>query len=120
MNSRTRCFEILNILQQQHEVKVSDLAQQFNTSEMTIRRDLNFLTRQYNITRTHGGATLQQDSVVRTISFDEDKITHKEAKELIARKAAELIESRQRIFIDAGSILKRLSSLPCPKEFSLF
>lgn len=103
MSSRMRCFEILNILQQQHEVKVSDLAKQFNTSEMTIRRDLNFLAQQYNITRTHGGAALQQDAVVRTISFDESKITHKEVKELIAQKATELIEFRQRIFIDAGS-----------------
>lgn len=108
MSNRMRCFEILNLLQQQHEVKVSDLARQFNTSEMTIRRDLNFLTQQYNITRTHGGAALQQDSVVRTISFDENKIMHKEAKEMIARTAAAQVEYRQRIFIDAGSTTRQM------------
>ena len=96
MNTRTRCLAILDMLQKQHQVKVGELADTFNTSEMTIRRDLNFLTQQYNITRTHGGATLAQDSVVRMISFDEAKIEHKEAKELIARKAMELFRSNYR------------------------
>ena len=108
MNTRTRCLAILDMLQKQHQVKVGELADTFNTSEMTIRRDLNFLTQQYNITRTHGGATLAQDSVVRMISFDEAKIEHKEAKELIARKAMELVDFRQRIFIDSGSTTRNM------------
>lgn len=108
MSARARCLEILDLMQKQHEVKVSDLANHFNTSEMTIRRDLNFLARQYNITRTHGGAVLSENSVVRTISFDEAKISNKEAKELIARKAVEKVEFRQRIFIDAGSTTRNM------------
>ena len=103
MKARMRYLEILDILQTQHEVNVSELAKHFQTSEMTIRRDLNFLAKQYNITRTHGGATLMQDSVVRAISFDENKIAHKEFKELIAQRAVQQVEFRQRIFIDAGS-----------------
>lgn len=108
MNTRTRCMAILEILQNQHQVKVSELAEKFQTSEMTIRRDLNLLAQQYNINRTHGGAALAQDSVVRTISFDDAKIEHKEAKEQISRKAVELVEFRQRIFIDAGSTTRNM------------
>jgi DeoR/GlpR family transcriptional regulator of sugar metabolism len=108
MNTRTRCLAILDILQKQHQVKVNELAEVFQTSEMTIRRDLNLLTQQYNITRTHGGAMLAQDSVVRMISFDDAKIEHKEAKELIAQKAVELLDNRQRIFIDAGSTTRHM------------
>lgn len=108
MNSRTRCLAILNLLQEEHEVKVSALAKRFDTSEMTIRRDLNILTQQYNVTRTHGGAVLSHDSVVRAISFDEARIEHKEAKERIARKAVELVEVRQRIFIDSGSTTRQM------------
>lgn len=70
---------------------------------MTIRRDLNMLATQYNITRTHGGAYMSNEPIVRMISFDENRISHKEAKEKIAAKAAALIRNRQRIFIDAGS-----------------
>lgn len=108
MNARSRCMEILNIMQEKHEVKVGDLSKRFGTSDMTIRRDLNFLAQQYNISRTHGGAAILEGSVVKTISFDETKIPHKEAKEVIARKAAELVEFRQRIFIDAGSTVRQI------------
>ena len=108
MNTRTRCMAILDILLKQHQVKVGELAEMFKTSEMTIRRDLNLLAQQYNITRTHGGAVLAQDSVVRLISFDDAKIEHKEAKELISKKAVELLEPRQRIYIDSGSTTRNM------------
>ena len=83
MKKSERCLAILEILQRQHKVKVTDLAQRFGISEMTIRRDLNFLARQYNISRTHGGAELGNQPVVRMISFDEARIAHKETKEKI-------------------------------------
>lgn len=103
MKKSERCLAILEILQKQHEVSVSDLSKQFGISEMTVRRDLNALAQQYNISRTHGGAELGNQSVVRMISFDESRIAHKENKEKIAALAATMIQDGQRIFIDAGS-----------------
>lgn len=103
MNRGERCMRILNILQEKHVVQVSQLAREFNISEMTARRDLNLLSQQYNITRTHGGATLNKESVVRVISFDESRILNLEAKEKIAEKAASFVRDGQRIFVDAGS-----------------
>lgn len=41
--------------------------------------------------------------VVRMISFDESRISHREDKDRIAAMGASLIRSGQRIFIDAGS-----------------
>ena len=61
--------------------KVNELAKRFGISEMTVRRDLNLLARQYNITRTHGGALMANQPVVRMISFDESRISNREAKE---------------------------------------
>lgn len=103
VNKSERCLAILDMLQKQHKVEVNELARVFGISEMTIRRDLNFLARQYNITRTHGGAMMANQPVVRMISFDESRISHREAKEKIAATAASLIRNGQRIFIDAGS-----------------
>lgn len=103
MNKSERRLEILDILQKQHKADVADLAEKFSVSEMTVRRDLNFLAEQYNITRTHGGAELGNQPVVKIISFDESRISNREAKEKIARMAATLVRSGQRIFIDAGS-----------------
>lgn len=103
VNKSERCLAILDILQKQHKVEVNELAKLFGISEMTVRRDLNLLARQYNITRTHGGALMANQPVVRMISFDESRISNREAKEKIAAKAATLIKNGQRIFIDAGS-----------------
>lgn len=109
MDARTRCLKILDLLQQQHKVEVKSLAEMFETSEMTIRRDLSILTQQYNIIRTHGGAKLAQDSVVRTISFDENKIENKEQKKAIAKLAASKIGYKQKIFIDSGSTTRQMT-----------
>ena len=103
MKKSERCLAILDILQKQHKVEVNDLARRFDISEMTVRRDLNFLACQYNITRTHGGAELGNQPVVRMISFDEARIAHRENKEKIAALAATMIRNGQRIFVDAGS-----------------
>lgn len=103
MDKSERCMTILDQLQKEHRVSVDVLAKQFGVSEMTIRRDLNFLAQQYNITRTHGGAFVTNQSVVRMVSFDENRISHREEKEKIAACAARLIKNGQRLFIDAGS-----------------
>lgn len=110
MDRSTRCLSILNILRSQGTVSVAELSEKFLTSEMTIRRDLKFLSEQYNVKRTHGGAMIPEagQPVVRMISFDEQRIGHKSEKELIAKKAAELIQPRQRIFIDAGSTARNI------------
>ena len=103
MNKSERHLAFLEILQNHHKVSVENLAERFHTSLMTIRRDLNELAEQYNITRTHGGAMLGNQPLVRMVSFDESRIEHREEKEKIASKAAGLIRNGQRIYIDSGS-----------------
>ena len=111
MTKSERCLRILELLQEQEKVEVADLAEKFQTSEMTIRRDLGFLSSQYNIKRVYGGATLVQSGlpVIRDVSFDEERIKNKDKKEIIAKKAASLIQPRQRIFIDAGSTTRAIA-----------
>ncbi len=112
MDKSARCLEILDLLQIEGKVDVSDLAARFNTSEMTIRRDLNKLAKDYNVTRTYGGAILPQNGIpiIKPGTFDDERITNKEAKARIAQKAASLIQFRQRIFIDAGSTTRGISN----------
>ena len=68
MKKNERCLAILEILQKQHKVTVTELAEKFDISEMTVRRDLNSLAREYNISRTHGGAELGNQPVVRMMN----------------------------------------------------
>ena len=48
-------------------------------------------------------------SIVKMGTFDEKRISHREAKLKIAKKAASLIQFRQRIFIDAGSTTRNIA-----------
>ena len=105
MDKASRGLKILDMLQENGRVNVTELSELFDTSEMTIRRDLNILAKKYNIVRTHGGATMPQNGspIIKTETFVEEKISHRDQKDVIAKKAAELIEFRQRVFIDPGS-----------------
>lgn len=108
MKRADRHTAIIELLQKEHEVRVSDLSKTLGTAEMTIRRDLNMLTKEYNITRTHGGAKLESPSLIKIISFDEARIKNKEEKNVIAMNSAHKIKDGQRIFIDAGSTTRKL------------
>ena len=94
VNKSERCLAILEILQKQHKVTVDELSEKFGISKMTVRRDLNFLSNQYNIDRTHGGAELGNQPVVRMISFDD--LMHKCKLRLLLKGQAKRILCQRR------------------------
>lgn len=108
MNSRERCLVILDTLEKQQKVEVKELAKHFGVSEMTVRRDLNRLSEQYNIVRTYGGAIMENQPVVRLTSYDDSRLMNVDKKEKIAAKAASLVKNGQRIFIDGGSTARSM------------
>jgi DeoR/GlpR family transcriptional regulator of sugar metabolism len=57
--------EILGILHRDGRVLVKDLARHFRISQITIRKDLEFLDGQGVIQRTHGGALPVRCSIRR-------------------------------------------------------
>ena len=105
MKKTERNLKILELLQNNEKVEVHELAKMFRSSEMTIRRDLNSLSKKYNLTRTYGGAVLSKagSPIIKMETFDEEHISNKEEKIKIEKKAASLVQFRQRIFVDAGS-----------------
>ena len=58
MLTTDRRAQILEILRQNGSVTVSKLAEKFETSESTIRRDLLALSQLGKINKVHGGATV--------------------------------------------------------------
>ena len=102
MLANQRREKILELLKEDGSAKVINLAKIFKVSEVTIRQDLEKLEQDGYIKREHGGAFLKnvENSVKSFSVLNQDNI---EKKQLIAKKAAELIETGETIILDSGS-----------------
>ena len=102
MLANQRRDKIMELLREDGSAKVINLAKIFKVSEVTIRQDLEKLEQDGLIKREHGGAFLKnvEHSVKSFTILNQDNI---EQKQIIGRKAAELIESGETIILDSGS-----------------
>ncbi|GAF25773.1 transcriptional regulators of sugar metabolism [Moorella thermoacetica Y72] len=110
MFSNERKQKIIEILLQTPSVRVAELSNLFQVSEVTIRRDLQELEAAGLLKRTHGGAVS-----ITTASFEpalvEKEEEHLEEKKAIARAAVDLIAEGDTILLDAGSTTLQLARL---------
>ncbi|SCP97646.1 DeoR/GlpR family DNA-binding transcription regulator [Anaerobium acetethylicum] len=94
--------EILKYMTGKDVVYMQDLADELDISLSTIRRDLQALQEEGEVVLMRGGAAriMQRD-------FDEPvvrkKLINSEAKEIIAKKAAALVEDGDCIYVDSGT-----------------
>jgi DeoR family transcriptional regulator of aga operon len=93
---------ILQCLDREGSVLVSDLAEELVVSAVTIRNDLKSLADEGLAFRTHGGA-VKADFTLVDRSLSEKQKLYSEAKSAIARKAATFIREGQSIILDSGS-----------------
>lgn len=94
-NTQQRRHQILALLNEAGEASVEQLARQFETSEVTIRKDLTAMENHGLLLRRHGGAI----PVPRELVVEE---APSEVKRAIGRAAAALIRDHHRIVIDYG------------------
>ena len=98
------------LLAERGEVAITELAERFEVSEMTIRRDLEALEEAGAAKRVRGGA-------IATVSrgyeppYAARATTEIEAKRAIARAAAERIEDGETVILDVGSTTLELARL---------
>lgn len=93
---------IVDLLNQQGEVSVDALAQRFETSEVTIRKDLAELEQNGLLLRRYGGAVPMPGELV-TEPEARSTTELSERKKSLARVAAELIQDHNRLIIDSGT-----------------
>ena len=87
------------------EVTIGELTKEFSRwSEMTLRRDLDFLAKEGVVILTRGGARLMPSSygVSEDVYAEREKIGSV-GKQQIAEKAVKLVEPGMGIFIDSGT-----------------
>ncbi len=109
---------IVEIIKNDYTARSSQLSLHLNVSEMTIRRDLAVLERQGMVKRTHGGAVFRHERMTDKFKYLESKEENPEDKEKIARKAAELIEPHDVVFVGEGTTASLILSyvdreMPC-------
>ena len=109
-NKQERLNQILLLLQKRHSISVSELSQLLHVSDMTIRRDLDYLQNNSLVTRGHGMAyykanSSEEDILLSENNYDlsEEKIRMNPEKERIGRFAVTLLEPDDNIIIDTGS-----------------
>jgi len=102
-NTQQRRHNIIADLNTQGEVTVDSLAKQFDTSEVTIRKDLAALENSGLLLRRYGGAIALPSEIteVKTDPLSQQKL-------LIAKSAAKLIRDHNRIIIDSGQTTSAL------------
>ncbi len=95
---------ILQKLLKTKSVTVKELAKELYASEPSIRRDLKVLEAQGLVRRVHGGAVLEErsDSLMK-IPFVIRELENYDAKLIIAKKAAELVNDGDTVMLDASS-----------------
>ena len=101
-----RHARILGLVNRNGFVSVSEIAESFSVSDMTIRRDLWALEDKGMLQRTHGGAVgIGRREVFDAAepAFSSRRRQNAAAKAAIARKAAQLIGVRESIGLDVGT-----------------
>ncbi len=97
-NTQQRRHTILARVNQHGEVSVEALALEFETSEVTIRKDLTALEKSGLLLRRYGGAIALPKEIVAKGNEKSDTLR----KMAIAKAASALIKDHNRIIIDSG------------------
>ena len=95
-------------------VKVSELADLLGVTQTTIRKDLTYLESQGLLQRAHGSAIPTTTQMV-DINLSAKKLKNFEAKQKIAAKAAQLIQSDDSILVASGSTISLFAEALKPK-----
>ena len=103
MLNEERRRAILDMMQHDGRVLVADLAEQFQTSQVTIRKDLEILHVRGLVHRTHGGALPTRQGALEDPTLREKEKLYRKEKLSIARAAARLVAEGQVVILDSGT-----------------
>ncbi|TVX98708.1 DeoR/GlpR family DNA-binding transcription regulator [Cohnella terricola] len=112
----TRHQSILELLQSQGTVQVSELSERFDVTSKTIREDLEKLEEKGLLKRIHGGAIGRSDENEPMLPLQIPNTQRIKEKEAIALHALRYIREDDIIALDAGSttleIAKKIPDMP--------
>jgi DeoR family transcriptional regulator of aga operon len=101
---------IIKILEKENRVLITELCKTFNTTAVTIRKDLDLLEQEGVLKRTHGGAILHRP-LFHGLALNEKEKLHSDEKERIAAEAVKHISEGDVIILDSGSTTSSLARM---------
>jgi DeoR family transcriptional regulator of aga operon len=107
--------KILEQLYQNRQVSIFQLKKQFHVSEVTLRKDLQYLENRKLLIRSRGGAMLPV-KIGDDLSVDKRKVLNLAKKKSIALAGCSLIKNGDTIILDSGTTLMELAKQLKGKE----
>ena len=102
-----RQMEIVERAKRKGRVLVEELADEFDVTPQTVRKDLNELCEKRILTRIHGGALFP--SSTHNMQYEQRRQIAAAEKRLIGEAAAELIPDDASLFINIGTTTEAVS-----------
>lgn len=110
---------ILEKLQDEKKVVVSELSTLFDVSEETIRRDLDKLDKEGLATKSYGGAVLNENSSL-DMPFNVRKKRNMQGKQIIADLVSGLVQEGEHIIVDPSTTsMAIVKALKCRKRLTV-
>ncbi len=109
MNKYERLDEVANLVNKKGTIRIKEIVDSLKVSDMTVRRDLAELEEKGILTKIHGGARSNSAFQYTEMSHNEKHTQCVEEKRQIAKKAAELIEEGNTIFLGPGTTVELLA-----------
>jgi DeoR family transcriptional regulator, glycerol-3-phosphate regulon repressor len=107
MSQDTRQQQIVDLVHQRGFMSIEALAEHFDVTPQTIRRDINQLSDRELLQRYHGGAGLP--SSVENTAYQTRQVQGLEAKRRIAHLAAQHIPNDASLFINIGTTTEEVA-----------
>jgi len=117
MIAEKRRQEILRLIEKEGSIRISKLGKLFNVTDMTIRRDIDYLSKQGLVRRVHGGAISETDGNINlATTFLKRNMEYIQEKEIIGRNAQKFVPDNTTIIIDGGSTNECFARYLDPKK----
>lgn len=111
---------ILDKLEENNIIQVSQMTELLNVTEMTIRRDLIELEKKELLIRIHGGASKIEKTQPKEFSNEEKLLKNKDLKMEIAGKIGQILMPEQNIYLGAGTTMEYVSEFIGDKKLNIF
>ncbi len=115
MLKEERYDKILDILEEEQYISAAKLSKMLYVSLPTVRRDLAELARRNQIIRSHGGAKkIHAEHIVTPLNFR--KTVNANEKRALCRRAADLVNDNDIIFIDSSTTTLQMADFLSEKK----